>query len=104
MLFISHSSQDKPFVQRLAVDLLNKDIDVWLDGWELELGDELTPRIRNAVEHGDCLLLVLSPAAVRSPWVGLEVKIALEREEMLGATLLIPVRIAACHGPEPVAD
>jgi TIR domain len=73
VLFISHSSTDKPFVQRLAIDLLGRGIDVWLDGWELELGDQLTPNISSAIEHGDCLLLVLSPAAVRSRWVDFEV-------------------------------
>ena len=40
-IFISHSSKDKPFVTKLAMDLVSRDISVWFDKWELETGVNL---------------------------------------------------------------
>ena len=34
-LFLCHSHSDKPFVRRLAKDLSELSVDVWLDEWEL---------------------------------------------------------------------
>ncbi|MFW5667325.1 MAG: toll/interleukin-1 receptor domain-containing protein, partial [Coleofasciculus sp.] len=40
--FISHSSIDKPFVERLATDLRSREgIDAWLDKWEILPGDRI---------------------------------------------------------------
>ncbi|MFW5667412.1 MAG: toll/interleukin-1 receptor domain-containing protein, partial [Coleofasciculus sp.] len=40
--FISHSSIDKPFVERLATDLRTSEaIDAWLDKWEILPGDRI---------------------------------------------------------------
>jgi hypothetical protein len=38
-VFISHASQDKPFVYRLAFELLGEGVPVWLDKWEFGPGD-----------------------------------------------------------------
>jgi TIR domain len=40
-LFLSHSSKDKEWVHALARDLSVCEIDVWLDEWELVVGDKL---------------------------------------------------------------
>ena len=42
-IFISHSSKDKPAAFHLAKILNYCAIDVWLDDWELEVGQSLTP-------------------------------------------------------------
>jgi TIR domain len=47
-VFISHSSKDKEFVFKLAIDLLNLGFPVWLDAYELEVGSSLQDRIRGA--------------------------------------------------------
>jgi hypothetical protein len=56
-VFLSHSSQDKPFVRMLADALeAGEEIKVWLD----EIGQGL---------DADVVLLILSPDSVDSNWV-----------------------------------
>lgn len=47
-LFISHASEDKPFVRPLAAALRNKGLVVWYDEFSLRLGDSL----RESIDHG----------------------------------------------------
>lgn len=103
-LFISHSSLDKPFVLRLAVELLNRGFPVWLDTWELGLGDSLLDRIYGAIDESSYLLLVMSPAAATSGWVEKEINAALVREDQLGRRFLLPIKAADCQIPLKVAD
>ena len=47
--FLCHSHSDKPFVRRLARDLSELAVDVWLDEWELAPGDSLHGCIGDAI-------------------------------------------------------
>jgi len=44
-VFISHSSKDKAFAEHLAADLKNAGLEVWLDKWEIEVGDSIVKKI-----------------------------------------------------------
>lgn len=44
-LFLSHSSADKTFVEKLAKDLEGVGVNVWFDKWEIKVGDSLTGKI-----------------------------------------------------------
>jgi len=68
-IFISHSSKDKPFVTKLAMDLVYRDIAVWFDRWELETGDSLIQKIYNSIDESSYLLVVLSSSSINSKWV-----------------------------------
>lgn len=72
-VFISHSSQDKEFVVRLATDLhTRKGIETWLDKWEINPGDSIPEKIEEGLSKADILILVLSPNSVNSVWVKYE--------------------------------
>ena len=49
-VFISHSSHDKPFVHRLAADLKNQDLDIWVDEQELQVGDSIVQGISSGLK------------------------------------------------------
>ena len=70
-VFLSHSSQDKPFVRELA-DFLQKDpadqITVWLDEREIAPGQNIVTKIQQDLDS-DFIILILSPDSVNSPWV-----------------------------------
>lgn len=71
--FISHSSIDKPFVERLATDLRTREgIDAWLDKWEIMPGDKIPEKLEEGLANADILLLILSPDSVNSQWVSYE--------------------------------
>ena len=65
-LFLSHSSVDKPFVEKLATGLERVGVDVWYDKWAINVGDSLTERINEGVEENEYLGFVLSPDALVS--------------------------------------
>src|SRR5438552_16025265 len=46
-VFLCHSSKDKPFVERLALDLRKLGTGVWLDKWEIKAGDSILERIED---------------------------------------------------------
>ena len=103
-VFISHSSQDKPFVLKLAISLLSKGFPVWLDSWRLEVGDSLSGEILRAIDASTLVLLVISAASNDSGWVTRELSAALTKEEQLKRKFLIPIRIDECELPGKLSD
>ena len=77
-LFLCHSSKDKEFVRRLASDLKELSVRVWLDEWELEPGDSLHDCIGSALQESAYVGVVLSPDSVASKWCNRELQTALE--------------------------
>jgi len=68
-VFLSHSSQDKPFVRDLAGALeAGGEITVWLDEREIGYGENIVLKIGQGLE-ADVVLLILSPDSVESKWV-----------------------------------
>lgn len=102
-VFISHSSKDKKFVDRLVSDLIKVGIQVWYDKFDVSIGDSITERINNGLEESKYFLVVISPSALASVWVQEELNAALVRQVQLGGTFLIPVIIADCDIPPLIA-
>jgi len=44
-IFLSHTKKDKDFIYKLANDLRNVQIDVWVDEWEIPLGESIRRKI-----------------------------------------------------------
>lgn len=103
-VFLSHSSLDKSFVSRLAVDLAGRGIPVWFDSWELETGDKLHDRIFSGLDESTLVILALSPNAIASPWVKKELNAVLTKEDRIHRKILIPVKISPCEAPLSIAD
>ena len=59
-VFISYSSKDKSFVEKLSNKLVENRVGVWLDKWEMKPGDSLIDKIQNGIEDSSHLLVVLS--------------------------------------------
>ena len=91
-VFLSHSSLDKGFVERLRHDLLREGIDDWYDKVHLVPGDSLVRTIMQGVQDSAFVVLVLSPDSVSSDWVRTEIELALDLEERWGQKILIPVK------------
>ena len=78
--FLSHASEDKELVRRLALFLHDNGVDTFFDEWEMRAGDS----IRRKIEEGliDCthFLVVLSPISIGKEWVNLEIDAAFVRK------------------------
>ncbi len=78
--FISYSSKDNDFAQRLHADLRRKGVRCWFAPEDLKIGDKFRTRIDESIRIYDKLMVVLSENSIRSPWVEEEVEAALEKE------------------------
>jgi len=90
--FISYSSKDQDFCERLRNDLQAAGVRCWFAPDALKIGDRFRDEIGSAIRVHDKLLLVLSISSVNSSWVQSEVESAMERERQ-GAHVLFPIRL-----------
>ncbi len=91
--FISYSSKDNDFAQRLYADLQREHIRCWFAPEDLSIGDKFRSCIDEAILVYDKLLLVLSDNSARSAWVESEVEAALEKERRQKHLVLFPIRL-----------
>jgi hypothetical protein len=103
-IFISYSSKDRRFVERLATDLRNKGLYVWFDQWELKVGDSLVEKINAGLKSQDYLVVVLSKSSVSSQWVMQELIAGLIKELNEKRTIVLPVLIEDCDIPALLRD
>jgi ribosomal protein S28E/S33 len=91
--FISYSSKDHDFVERLYTDLQSNNVRCWFAPEDMKTGDVIRSRIDEAIRVHDKLLLVLSQHSVESSWVEKEVETAFEKERQQKRHVLFPVRL-----------
>ena len=96
-VFVSHhhSSEEDAVTARLVADLKRAGADVWVDAENLTSGD-FVRKISEGLDGRQWLVLVMTPAALASPWVKQEVDAALGEYtygRMLG---VIPFQILPC--------
>ncbi len=79
-VFLSHSTQDKTFVEALAEALRTANIEPWLCEIDILPGDDFVAEIEKGLQEADLTLLIWSPEAARSAWTGQEWRSVLARE------------------------
>jgi hypothetical protein len=91
--FISYSSRDTAFAERLHADLQAKGVRCWYAPEDLKIGAKIRVGIDESIRVHDKLLLVLSKKSVASEWVEEEVETAMERERREKRIVLFPIRL-----------
>jgi uncharacterized protein YjbI with pentapeptide repeats len=91
--FISHSSKDKEFAEKLYKDLQNSGVRCWFSPEHMKIGDRIRNTIDDSIRLHDKLLLILSETSVASQWVEQEVETALEKERERKIDVLFPIRL-----------
>lgn len=92
--FISYSTKDQGFADRLYADLQNKGVRCWFAPHDVQSGRKLHEQIGEAIRLHDKLLLVLSPHSMESEWVKTEIAKARKREVRDQRRVLFPIRLA----------
>lgn len=98
-VFISYSHRDSDFVDELAKQLVKNDVSVWVDRWELSVGDSLMSRLQSEIAGASALLVILSNGSVTSPWCEKEINGGLLRELEERRVVVLPVLIEDCKVP-----
>jgi hypothetical protein len=91
--FLSYSSKDEEFANRLHARMVQEKLRVWFAPEDLKIGDRFRIRIDESIRVYDKLLLVLSESSLASQEVENEVEAAMDREKRNGETMLFPVRL-----------
>lgn len=98
-IFISYSQKDSDFVDTLAANLVIAKHHVWMDRWELNVGDSLTQKIEATLTESSAILVILSKNSVESAWCKRELTAGLVRELEEKQTLVLPIVIDDCTIP-----
>lgn len=98
-IVISYAHEDSHFVNELAANLFKNRVPVWVDRWELRVGDSILRRIESAIQEADALIVVLSKTSVKSEWCRKELTAGLITELEAKSIFVLPIVIEACSIP-----
>jgi hypothetical protein len=78
-VFLSHHSDDKPDVERLAAVLEQQGVTPWLDKWNLVAGDPWQPELEKALLESRCCAVFVGTRGL-GPWQNQEMRVAIQRQ------------------------
>lgn len=91
--FVSYARSDAAFVLKLAQQLRAQGCTVWVDQLDIPKGARWDEAVEAALRASACLMVVLSPASVKSQNVLDEVAFALDEQRLVLPILLQPVAV-----------
>jgi uncharacterized protein YjbI with pentapeptide repeats len=91
--FISYSTQNQDFADRLHADLQDHGVRCWFAPHDMKAGRKVHEQIDEAIRVYDRLLLILSDESMASPWVKTEIAKARAKENSQRRRVLFPVRL-----------
>jgi hypothetical protein len=102
-VFLSYASADKQVARNIVDKLRQEGIRVWFDTYELQPADSIAEVMEKVLSASDYLVVLLSPHSVNSVWVQQELGAALSSDLTARDITLLPVLIADCEIPPPLA-
>jgi hypothetical protein len=91
-VFICHASEDKASVARpLALALQERGITVWLDEFQIRIGDSLRRKIDEGLRNSAYGVVILSPSFFTKQWAQSELDGLVDREMTLGTKVVLPI-------------
>ena len=91
--FISHSTKDRKFRERLLGDLRAKGVRTWYFHEDAKWGETVWGEIDRSIKTYDKLVVVLSEHSLQSEPVLREIQRSLDREDKEQKNILFPIRI-----------
>lgn len=90
-VFISAASSDAPLVRELAARLQAAGVDAWDSTTQALPGTNISAELGRALDQAEALIVLISPAAMKSPMVRREIQFALGEAKFQNR--LIPVLV-----------
>ncbi len=98
-VFICYSHQDKDFVDKLAANLVKHKAHVWVDRWELNVGDSIIDKVQDAIQESSALIIVISNSSMASEWCRKELSSGFLRELEEKRVVVLPLLLEDCERP-----
>lgn len=98
-LFISHASEDKPFVKDMLSILAKMGVDFWFDQQEIRPGDSIPQKINEGLAKSTHGVVVLSDSYIRDGkyWTSEELWSLINIESYSNGRIIIPIRLGLSH-------
>jgi hypothetical protein len=103
-VFISHRNADDQEAERLANEIRTAGHEVWLDEWNIGLGDSIVEKMNEGLEGATYVVVCYSSSNVTSAWMGREWYSALSRQLNGAGVKLLPVKLTDGEPPAILAD
>ena len=94
-IFLSHAHEDADFAKRLAKDLQDIGLIVWMTPDSIQPGEQWVSAIERGLNESGVFIVLLTPNSVRSKWVKKETQWALQAEQN-NVLKLVPVMAKQC--------
>jgi len=101
--FISYFTGDQDFARKIAGDLKNRDLHIWQDEGEIDIGDSISDKIQEALKNCFTFIIILSPEALDRPWVKEELRAAYNLR-LAEDLKILPVIYKDCELPVFLSD
>jgi TIR domain-containing protein/FHA domain-containing protein len=100
-VFVSHhhSPEEDAFTEQLVADLQAAGADVWVDTAGIT-SDDFVKKINEGLSGRHWLVLIMTPAALTSPWVQREVNVALNEHTAGRMRGILPIVMQPCRDQE----
>lgn len=97
-VFISHRGPDKVLAEKLAGAVRSAGHKVWLDIWEINVGDQIVGRMNEGIAGAAYVVMCYSSAGT-APWFNIEWLSALARQLSGEPVKVLPVRLSGTDAP-----
>lgn len=97
-VFVCHRGADAALAERLAAEIRTAGHSVWLDIWEVTVGDQIIERMDSGLAGTSYLVLCYSSAGM-APWMNIEWTSSLARQMNGEGIKVLPVRLSGSDAP-----
>lgn len=97
-VFVSHAHEDSAWCNMFVATLRQAGVDIWYDEHNLGYG-RLMDEIERELRQRRVFLVILSPAAIASPWVRREVHAAMSLHDADPERIILPIISQPCEVP-----
>lgn len=103
-IFVSHRKSDDHQAEQLATAVRNAGHRVWLDEWNISLGDSIIECMNEGLLGATYVIICYSSSGIDSPWMGREWMSALARQLNGNSIKLLPALLTGGGPPALLAD
>ena len=93
LIYLTHSSIDKPFVSVFNNTLIAFGIDTFYDDKDIGYGEDIPGKIYDGLDKADFFIYFISNNSINSKWVQEELSIAKMYEKEKKKTMILPILI-----------